>query len=216
MATQPDVLAWLQHNIHTILEIHGTEAAGVLVQVDADGPFIEDRDGNFSQRWKAAFQHGANAANRREAGEDLRFLGHAATGRPVIVRGVATGNDLPTDVWDPAQAGKVAVLWDRLPALAQIGVRAVGRPIIGPERERKHAHEAQRDGTNAFLDLLPPAARKRDPAVTATVSEKERAQALEAAAAVREDWAKRTAAEQTLPRDPDERRHHLRRLFRRE
>lgn len=86
-------------------------------------------DGNNAcVAWRLLARHGARPTIRQEDMQHgTTFLGWHATGRQVVIPVVSVCRGS-----DPAAAGADDWhhSWDRLSALAQIGVRAVGRPVL--------------------------------------------------------------------------------------
>ncbi len=85
-------------------------------------------DGHTCVAWTLTAMHGGEARTTRARLQGRQtFLGWHATGRMVqipVISVCRSGNPLTTDPGDWHHS------WDRLGALAQIGVRAVGRPVL--------------------------------------------------------------------------------------
>lgn len=99
---------------------------------------------NACVAWRLVARHGAAPRTTREQMQTgTAFLGWHATGRQVVIPvvSVCKGSD-PLE----AAPGAWHHSWDRLSALAQVGVRAVGRPVL----------RAVSPVDGLMKDLLPP------------------------------------------------------------
>jgi hypothetical protein len=85
-------------------------------------------DSGVCVAWTLSASHGTRPhTSQDDIARGSTFLGWHATGRPVRIPvvSIAPGSDPLA-----AKAGEWHHQWDRLGALAQIGVRAVGRPVL--------------------------------------------------------------------------------------
>jgi hypothetical protein len=124
-----ELQAWLEEHKFGILGIEGSDAASadVIMKLVSDRLTMAQGE-HFAARWVAEFQHGDKPARTLEDTGKLTFLGQAATGQRVTIHGSIFG------LWvgrrDEPPIRDLEVYWNHMEGLAQIGVRAVGRPIV--------------------------------------------------------------------------------------
>ena len=122
----------LQAAIDTYVQ---TEFAG-LTSPEVTITRLVQGDGGVAAHWRIQGTHGSLAQPSTASGPE--FLGWQPTGATVDVH-VATFGDGPGPMADKRE---VVHEWDRLHGLFQIGVHAVGRPLVGSRPRSPSVPEA--------------------------------------------------------------------------
>ena len=103
----------------------GIEFAGLLARKVTMTRLVQAPGGAVAAHWRIHGTHGSLAQPSGASGPE--FLGWQPTGKEVDLH-VATFSVVPGTVED---GRKFVHEWDRLHGLFQIGVHAVGRPLVG-------------------------------------------------------------------------------------
>lgn len=132
--TSPDLFEELAKTL--VEQVQGQEFAGLTGHAArVHSAFVAD--GKACVVWTLAASHGDQPLTGGPFPAETPFLGWYATGREVQIPVVSIANATDPGLSDATDWHHQ---WDRLGALAQIGVRAVGRPVLR---------------TNSPLDPLP-------------------------------------------------------------
>jgi hypothetical protein len=121
--------------IADLLEVAHAEFPGLTIESPEQIKVFGVSDDGAAVWWTLRAPHGAGLATPTDGGP--RFLGFYSTGKDIVIDVISLRVTGPADV-APTDESDVDRLkfsgwrhsWDRLGALHQMGVRAVGRPIL--------------------------------------------------------------------------------------